>query len=85
MRRMPLTICLLVALLWPKHGPAQSPARLPQIGALCPTTCFGSALDAFRRALDGPFLAPFGRALLTAGPRLGESGASEGDDQRAES
>jgi hypothetical protein len=30
---------------------AQSPSGAPQIGVLCPTTCSGPALDAFRRTL----------------------------------
>src|SRR5215217_4150236 len=37
--------------LWPHNALAQTRPGQPHIGVLCPTTCVGPALDAFRTAL----------------------------------
>jgi putative tryptophan/tyrosine transport system substrate-binding protein len=39
--------------LWPHDSLAQTRPGQPHIGVLCPTTCVGPALDAFRSALGG--------------------------------
>jgi len=41
----------MLAVFWLQDASAQSRTGTPQIGVLCPTTCSGRALDAFRRGL----------------------------------